>query len=47
VVVGVVAARVMKVAADAVVCVTAVRNHLMAAAGAVGIARLRATAAMV
>jgi hypothetical protein len=47
VVVGVVAVRVMKAAADAVVCVTAVRNHFMAAAGAVGIARLRATAAMV
>jgi len=47
VVVGVVAVRVMKAAADAVVCVTAVRNHFMAAAGAVGIARLRVTAAMV
>jgi len=48
VVVAVVAVRVMKVAADAVVCVIAVRNRLMATAGAVDLARVvPAAAAMV
>jgi hypothetical protein len=42
-----VAVRVMKVAADAVVCVIAVRNRLMAAAGAVEMARVVPAAAMV
>ena len=46
-VVAVVAVRVMKVAADAVVCVIAVRNRLMAAAGAVDMARVVPAAAMV
>jgi hypothetical protein len=47
VVVAVVAVRMMKVIADTVVCVIAVRNRLMAAARAVDMARLMATAAMV
>jgi hypothetical protein len=46
VVVAVIAVRVMKVAADTVVCVIAVRNRLMAAAGTVDMARLMATATM-
>lgn len=46
-VVAVVAMRVMKVAADAVVCVIAVRNRLMTAAGAVDMTRVVAAAAMV
>ena len=46
-VVAVVAVWMMKVAAEAVVHVIAVRNRLMAAAGAVDMARLMAAAAMV
>jgi hypothetical protein len=46
-VVAVVAVRVMKVAADAVVHVVAVRHRLVSAAGAVDVARLMLGATMV
>ena len=47
VVVAVVAVRVMKVAADAVICVIAMRYGLVTAAGAVDVTRLMAATTMV
>jgi hypothetical protein len=43
----VVAVRVMKVAADVVVCLIAVRNRVMAATGTMDVARLVPAASMV
>ena len=46
-VVAVIAVRMMKVVADAIVHVIAVRNRLVSAAGAVNVTRLVATAAVI